>query len=101
MIAIAESIARRNPPALMSADVVRLPDRSMPAQAQPGPSSDGWYVYQRAAGRRRGVFIGPFDGPDAAVAHLRDMVELELLLLDGQVRTSTFRISRRQTGRPR
>jgi hypothetical protein len=86
----------------MSADVVRLSDRSALAQAQPDLGGDAWYVYQRAAGRRRGAFIGPFDGPDAAVAHLRDTVELELLLLDGQVRTSsTSRITRRRAGNPR
>jgi hypothetical protein len=86
----------------MSAEVVRLPDWSTPTPAQPDPGTDAWYVYQRGTGQRRGVFSGPFDGPDAAVAHLRDLVELELLLLDGQVRTSsTFRISRRQVGRSR
>jgi len=86
----------------MSAEVVRLLDRSTPAQVQVEPGADAWYVYQRGAGRRRGVFIGPFDGPDAAVAHLRDVVELELLLLDGQVRTSsTFRITRRPVGTSR
>jgi hypothetical protein len=80
------------------ADLVQFPESSRvePARLQPESVAEGWFVYQRQVGRRRGVFLGPFDGPDGAIAHLRDLVELELLLLDAKARsTSTFRITRR------
>jgi hypothetical protein len=80
------------------ADLVQFPEsfRVEPARLQPESVAEGWFVYQRQAGRRRGVYLGPFDAPDAAIAHLRDLVELELLLLDAQGRsTSTFRLTRR------
>jgi hypothetical protein len=80
-------------------DLVRFPESSRvePVQLQPESRGEGWFVYQRQVGRRRGVYLGPFAGPDGAIAHhLRDPVELELLLLDAQARsTSTFRITRR------
>ena len=83
-------------------DTVRLLDRSSaePVNLQLQPVSEVWFVYQRQHGRRRGTYLGPFDGPDAAIAYLRDVVELELLLQDGQSRTTNmFRITRR-TARP-
>jgi hypothetical protein len=83
-------------------DDVRFLSRSAAeaVQLQPQRASEAWFVYQRLAGRRRGMYLGPFEGPAAAIAHLRDVVELELLLLEGQSHsTSMFRITRR-TSRP-
>jgi hypothetical protein len=85
-------------------DLVRFPESSLvePVQLQPESVAGGWFVYQRQVGRRRGVYLGPFDGPDGAIAHLRDLVELELLVLDAQGRsTSTFRITWRAAGSAR
>ena len=81
---------------LMAAENVRLLDpESRPASAL-GPTTLAWYVYRRASGRRRGSYAGPFDGPDAALAYVRDTLELEVLLLDEARRSSSlFRISRR------
>jgi hypothetical protein len=65
--------------------------------ADPRPDAlCGWYVYRRTHGRRRGSYVGPFEGPDAALAHLRDALELELLLIDETSRSSSLlRIIRR------
>ena len=81
---------------LMATENIRLLDpESRPASAL-GPTTLAWYVYRRASGRRRGSYAGPFDGPDAALAYLRDTLELEVLLLDVARRSSSlFRISRR------
>ena len=65
-------------------------------EERPDATPRAWYVYRRAQGRRRGSYVGPFEGPDAALAYLRDAIELELLLLDEASRSSSlFRISRR------
>jgi hypothetical protein len=81
---------------LMAAENIRLlVPESRPASAL-GPTTLAWYVYRRASGRRRGSYASPFDGPDAALAYLRDTLELEVLLLDEAGRSiSLFRSSRR------
>jgi hypothetical protein len=80
----------------MATENIRLLDPESRPANKPGPTTPAWYVYRRASGRRRGSFAGPFDGPDAALAYLRDALELELLLLDEAGRSSSlFRISRR------
>ena len=56
----------------------------------------GWFVYHRAPGKHRGRYERPLDGPDAALALLRHLVENELLLLmDAGHASSTYRIVRR------
>jgi hypothetical protein len=75
---------------------VHLVDTGSGPDGKPGATHTSWYVYRRAHGRRRGAYVGPFEGPDAALAHLRDAIELELLLLDEAGRSSSlFRVSRR------
>lgn len=69
------STAWRDP--IESAAPVRLSDRSF----TPAADRDRWYLYQRLPGRQRGSYAGPFDGPDAALQHLRNTVEIELLAL--------------------
>ena len=55
-----------------------------------------WYAYRRLHGRRRSAYVGPFAGPDAALAYVRDAMELKLLLLDNTAPSSSFfRIVRR------
>jgi hypothetical protein len=53
----------------------------------------GWFVCHRADGKLRGRFEGPLEGPDAALALLKHLVEIELLLLVDLGRaTSIYRI---------
>ena len=67
----------------------------MAAPPDPTPPC-GWFVYQRAPGKHRGRYEGPLNGPDAALALLRHLVEIELLLLmDSGRASSTYRIVRR------
>ena len=67
----------------------------MAAPLDPAPPV-GWFVYHRASGQHRGRYEGPLDGPDAAIALLRQLVEIELLLLmDSGRASSTYRIVRR------
>ena len=81
---------------MSAAELVNLSDHLSPAEPQFSAALESWFVYIRVLGRRRGAYVGPFNGPDAAIAHLRDVVEMELLLFDTQVRSSsTFRIMRR------
>ena len=69
--------------------------RLVAAPLDPTPPC-GWFVYQRAPGKHRGRYEGPLDGPDAAIALLRHLVEIELLLLmDSGRASSTYRIVRR------
>ena len=49
----------------------------MAAPLDPAPAC-GWFVYHRAPGKHRGRYDGPLDGPDAAIALLRHLVEIEL-----------------------
>ena len=71
-------------------------DTQAAPEAETSSGSSAWYVYRRALGRRRGSYTGPFDGPDGALAHVRDAMELELLLLDNiATSSSVFRIVRR------
>jgi hypothetical protein len=83
--------------------LVRFADRSALAETQPEAGGcKAQYVYQRAPDCRRDAYIGPSGGPDAAVTHLRDVVELELQLLGGPARSSsTFRIIRRSAAKRR
>ncbi|MBV9326510.1 MAG: hypothetical protein JO352_22330 [Chloroflexi bacterium] len=79
-----------------TAQNMHLVDTRSGPDGKPDATLGSWYVYRRANGRRRGSYVGPFEGPDAALAHLRDAIELELLLLDEAGRSSSlFRVSRR------
>ena len=72
-----------------------LRPRLVAAPLDPTPPC-GWFVYQRAPGKHRGRYEGPLNGPDAALALLRHLVEIELLLLmDSGRASSTYRIVRR------
>ena len=69
--------------------------RLVAAPLDPRPPC-GWFVYQRAPGKHRGRYERPLEGPDAALALLRHLVEIELLLLmDSGRASSTYRIVRR------
>jgi len=91
------STAWRDP--VKPAEPVRLSDRPF----TPAADRDRWYLYQRRPGRQRGSYAGPFDGPDAALQHLRSTVEIELLaLIDAPGRSSSsFRIVRSLVGQRR
>lgn len=79
-----------------TSDLVRFAHRARRVEEAAPSAGEAWYVYQRVFGRRRGTYLGPFDGPDAAIGHLSDLVEWELLLLDQQTpSSSTFRVVRR------
>jgi hypothetical protein len=72
-----------------------LRPRLVAAPLDPAPPC-GWFVYHRAPGKHRGRYEGPLDGLDAALALLRHLVEIELLLLmDSGRASSTYRIVRR------
>ena len=67
----------------------------MAAPPDPTPPC-GRFVYHRAPGKHRGRYEWPLNGPDAAIALLRHLVEIELLLLmDSGRASSTYRIVRR------
>ncbi len=66
----------------------------MAAPLDPTPPC-GWFVYHRAPGKHSGHYEVPLDGPDAAIALLRHLVEIELLLMDSGRTSSTYRIVRR------
>ena len=66
----------------------------MAAPLDPAPAC-GWFVYHRAPGKHRGRYAGPLDDPDAALALLRRLVEIELLVMDSGRASSTYRIVRR------
>ncbi len=68
---------------MSAAEVVRFAGRSRLAHAQPHADSEMSYIYQRAPGQRQGRVHRSLDGLDAAVTHLKDVVESELLLVDG------------------
>ena len=66
----------------------------MAAPLDPTPAC-GWFVDHRAPGKHRGRYEGPLDGPDAAIALLSHLVEIELLVMDSGRASSTYRIVRR------
>jgi hypothetical protein len=75
---------------------VRVLGMQVGADVNLAGESSVWYAYRRLHGRRRGAYVGPFAGPDAALAYVRDAMELELLLLDDTAPSSSFfRIVRR------
>lgn len=69
---------------------VRVLGTQVGAEVKLTGESSVWYVYRRVHGRRRGAHAGPFAGPDAALAYVRDAMELELLLLDDTAPSSSF-----------
>jgi hypothetical protein len=77
----------------------KLPELPRPRLVSAPPervTSRGWFVYHRADGKLRGRFEGPLEGPDAALALLKHLVEIELLLLvDSRRATSIYRIVQR------
>lgn len=75
---------------------VRVLGTQVGAEVKLTGESSVWHAYRRVHGRRRGAYVGPFAGPDAAPAYVRDTMELELLLLDDTAPSSSFfRIVRR------